>query len=231
MSERAEPHPEPVARRARRAFLAWIDDGGDRGRSFLQVRIRRTGEDAYEVRHRADAALDVALLERHTAASAALDVARSDSGGHHRPLRSAPDLRRGWVLDLSAAGLWPAIGWLYPAAAVRWYEYRTGTLTVESFDAVAARQTGIYAAVGTLRDEALHSVVRECCGPGSCLRTPLWTSRTPVPVHRLLPLAPAGEPRVPCAAPCSMLLERAAGTLRDAARRADVALDTFQAQA
>ena len=39
---------------ARAALIEWIDEAGDAGRTFLQVRLLRVGEGLYEIRHARD---------------------------------------------------------------------------------------------------------------------------------------------------------------------------------
>jgi sirohydrochlorin cobaltochelatase len=208
---------EPAPVRARRDLLAWVDNAGPDGRALLQVRIRRVRSDTYELRHAADTRQDPRTLERHAQPEAALRIARTDDAGRHRPLRSSPDLRRGWVItDLSGNALWSALAWLYPTAVLRWHQLRARTLEPGSFDETAAARTGIYAGVDALTDDALRHVIRSCCGDGSCLRSPVWRVRAAGSAASLLDAGPAiGDAVVPCVDPCSLFVARAAEALRD----------------
>ncbi|HET8654833.1 MAG TPA: CbiX/SirB N-terminal domain-containing protein, partial [Longimicrobiaceae bacterium] len=191
--------------RARAAFLAWVEGAGEAGRAFLQTCIRPTGAARYELRHVADVGQPRDALAIIDGPDAAQEVGRFDDAGRYRPLRTTADLRRRWVLaDLGPDELCTALDRLYPAAVLRWYERRSGTLRVVPFSETAARQTGMYARVGELTGEALAAVVRDCCGP--CLRAPVWAGRR-------------GEADgVPCGEACSVLLSRAREALAEEGR-------------
>jgi sirohydrochlorin cobaltochelatase len=193
-----------VPGRARAAFLTWVDGAGEAGRTFLQTRIRPTGAARYELRHVADAGQPVDALAIIEGPDAAQELGRFDDAGRYRPLRTTSDLRRRWLLpDLGRDELCAALDRLYPAAILRWYEQRSGTLRVVPFSETAARQTGMYARVGELEGEALAAVVRECCG--GCLRAPVWAGQG------------GAVDGVPCGEACSVFLSRAREALAERA--------------
>ena len=111
---------------ARRALVAWIDEAGEAGRVFLQARLRKTGDGAYDVRHHRDAHRSIQSLEWVSSDPFfAREIAQTTNRGEHRPLKTSPNLKQGWALvDLDAAGLWTALEYLYPAAAVHWHAGR-----------------------------------------------------------------------------------------------------------
>jgi sirohydrochlorin cobaltochelatase len=165
----------PAAARARPVFFAWVEEPGESGRGFLQLRVRRTADGKFEIRHLGDTGQPLDRLVRYPGAHAALEIARTTEAGGHRPLRSTPDLRRGWVLaGLDRAELWNAVSSIYPGAVVDWYRQQTGELHPTPFTATAARQSGIYARVAELRGQPLDAAMRACCGGGMCLRTRTW---------------------------------------------------------
>lgn len=207
-----------LAAEAREAFVDWIDEGAESGRTFLETRVRWTGSGRYEVRHVEDARRDGAALARSSDPEGALDIARRDKKGGHRPLRTAPDLAAGWLLEgLTARGLWEAYAHLYPVAPVHWYLGRQDRLSVAPFRSAAARQTGIYAPVRELDDDQVEAVARSCCGPGSCLRRVVWPLEEggePVRTGKPGGPAPGGSEAdfpaaVPCPESCSLFFTRA----------------------
>jgi hypothetical protein len=194
---------------ARRALVAWVDAAGEQGRVFLQARIVRTAE-GYALRHRDDAEVPARQLDGHRDPFTARRIAQTTSEGEHRPLKTAPNLRRGWTLEgLDAGGLWTALDYLYPACAVHWHAGREGTLEVTSWEATAARQSGIYASVRLLSPPATRRAVQACCADAVCLRRvewPLADGEAPVVTDAG---EAGGDARVPCPEACSLFISLA----------------------
>lgn len=197
---------------ARRALLAWVDEAGEAGRVFLQARLSAAGG-GYAIRHVADASIPATSLEFHTDPFAARAIAQVTDGGEHRPLKTAPTLRRGWLLaDLDEMGLWTALDYLYPACAVHWHAAASGTLRVTHWRDTAGRQSGIYSPVGLLTDAAVRNTIRACCGDMVCLRQVAWQIDGDTPLG-LAPEPGAGDVRIPCPEACSMFVSFARKTL------------------
>jgi hypothetical protein len=204
---------------ARAALLAWVAEAGEAGRTFLEVQILATGPDRFRLRHRDDATRPAAELAILSDPYAARDIARATAAGEHRPLRTAPNLRRGWSFEeLDGAGLWITLDSLYPACAVHWHAGRTGTLRVTHWSETAARQSGIYSAVGLLPVVAVNDAVRACCGDAVCLRTVAWRLSEESGEWRGMDLAAdeaaaVGDARVPCPEACSLFVSFARAVL------------------
>ena len=210
MPEQAVPpglHAEVGLADARAALVAWVEGGGASGRRFLQVQLRRTDPERFEIRHASD--FDIPLSSLAPVASdpyAAREIAQTTETGEHRPLKTAPNLRRGWALmDLDPRALWIALDYLYPACALHWHAGEEQALRVTHWRDVAERQSGIYSSVKLLADDAVRNTVRACCGSAVCLRQVAWQidERTP------LALAPEADPegaRVPCPEACSLFI-------------------------
>lgn len=198
---------------ARAALLAWVDGGGAAGRAFLQVRLLRTAEGRYELRHREDAGLDDAELTALADPFDARDVAQTTADGAHRPLKTAPNLARGWrIAELDGRGLWTALDYLYPAAAVHWHAGRSGSLRVTHWAETAGRQSGIYASVRLLPPETVRNAARACCGDAVCLRRVAWDVDAATPMG--LPHEPPPDGAlVPCPEACSMFVAFARAVL------------------
>jgi hypothetical protein len=201
-------HAPPGMAEARQALVDWIDEAGDAGRIFLQVRLLRTGEGRYEIRHARDVHRSIPLLETVTPDPyAARLIAQMTNTGEHRPLKTAPNLRQGWVLvDLDARALWTALDYLYPACALHWHAERTEALRVTHWRETAARQTGMYGAVKLLPPDVVRNTVRACCGDAVCLRRVAWEVDEGTPLGLPPEGETTGEALVPCPEACSMFV-------------------------
>ncbi len=177
---------------------------------FVQVLIRRGAPDAdgFELRHVADESL--AASELGTVPVAALrEVAHATAAGAFRPLKSAPNLRRGWrsvAADVAALEL--ALNHLYPGGLADWYAGRQPDPPVTHFPEFAARQTGMYRITATLSEARAAEMIRAGCHERFCLRRRLWT------VPGLEPDAPGTRSVLPCLEPCPIVLELARRTAR-----------------
>lgn len=188
-----------VAEESREAFAAWVGERSGEGRVFGQVLVELR-EPGYEVRHVEDAGLDG--LEAFREPVAAREIARLTESGEHRPLKSAPNLRRGWKLRLAdAKALVSAMNYLYPAGVVHWHLHREGKLETTSFRENAARQSGMYERVRHLSDEAAQNAARACCEDEVCLKRTLWDLDEGTPLE-----AERGGGEIPCPEPCSVFV-------------------------
>lgn len=139
------------------------------GFSIAQIQV----SPALELCHVNDVGLSE--LEVHLTPPAARQLAIYDDAGKYRPLKSAPNLRRGWKLSLnSVAEVHLALDAFYPAALGNWLAFVRGDLEPTSLRATLGRQTGMYRVVGLLTDEQAPVLVETCCSPQACLRRILW---------------------------------------------------------
>jgi hypothetical protein len=191
--------PENVAASSRQAFAAWVDDAPE-GRVFGQVVVRPVPPLGYSLRH-VDEAREEGLRVSDDPHDAR-EIARLTEGGEYRPLKSSPNLRRGWELRVEdALSLVTAMNYLYPAGVVHWYLHREGRLHLTSFREAAARQSGIYKRVQRLTDQGVLDAALACCEDSVCLKKTLWDvdEDTPLDVDR-------GEGEIPCPEPCSIFV-------------------------
>jgi hypothetical protein len=194
----APPEASSVAAASREAFAAWVEAVPE-GRTFGQVRVRRTSG-GYSLRHADDA--DAGGLEVHEDPRAAREIAKLTESGEYRPLKSSPNLRRGWEITASDTGdLAVAMNYLYPAGIVHWYLYREGRLGITSFRENAARQSGIYKRVQRLSDEGVQNAARACCEDAVCLKRTLWDVDEEAPLRM-----DRGDGEIPCPEPCSVFV-------------------------
>ena len=140
-----------------------------------QIRVY-SSEEGHELRHRADADCAPERLATHHDPEDAAALALYDDAGAYRPLKTAPNLRRGWRLALAdERALRLALGLFYPARMGAFRLFQEGKLTVTPLRDTLNRQTGMYRVTGKLTDEQADALVgRFCRSDGGCLRTILW---------------------------------------------------------
>jgi hypothetical protein len=206
-------HVPRGAAAARAAFLEWIRGGGTSGRTFLEVWIRPGAPGSFEILHREDGALQQNELQTFRDVFAARTIAQTNARGAHRPLKTAPNLKRGWLLtDLDGKRVCQAMDYLYPACVAHWQGGLSGTLEITDWVATAARQSGMYSAVGLHPPDAVQDLTRACCSEAVCLREVAWgfdgDSRPGVGTPRA-----EHEARVPCPEACSLFISLARKTL------------------
>jgi hypothetical protein len=188
-----------VAAASREAFAGWVQERPD-GRVFGQVLVRAEPGGGYRLRHADDA--DAGGLTVYDDPRAAREVAKLTESGEYRPLKSSPNLRRGWEIRArDARDLVVAMNYLYPAGVVHWYLHRQGKLEITSYRENAARQSGIYKRVQRLSDEGVQDAARACCEDAVCLKRTLWDvdDDTPLEMDR-------GGGEIPCPEPCSIFV-------------------------
>jgi hypothetical protein len=199
LSDALSRRRENAAASSREAFAAWVD-GAPEGRVFGQVIVRPARPFGYSLRHTDDVREDSLRVSEDP--HAAREIARLTEGGEYRPLKSSPNLRRGWELRVAdARSLATAMNYLYPAGVVHWYLYRERRLNLTSFRENAARQSGIYKRVQRLSDQGVLDAAVACCEDSVCLKKTLWDvdEDTPLDVDR-------GEGEIPCPEPCSIFV-------------------------
>jgi hypothetical protein len=189
-----------LAAHSRETFAAWVDGSSGEGRVFGQVLIRPEKPEGYSLRHTDDAG--ATGLEFHEDPRVAREIAKLTEAGEYRPLKSSPNLRRGWELRVEdARGLATAMNYLYPAGVVHWHLHREGRLRLTSFRENAARQSGIYKRIQSLTDEGVQDAARACCEDAVCGKKTLWDvdDATPLDMDR-------GNGEIPCPEPCSVFV-------------------------
>ena len=142
----------------------------------------------------------------------AVEIARYDDAGNYRPLKTAPNLRHGWRLDLRnlrEAAL--ALDFLYPAALGTALAFARGDLQPVDLRVTLARQTGIYAVVKKITDEQVESVIELTCNhKEGCLRHILWSISPghPSTLSRRGTEVAGSENEIPlfCAEACNLLV-------------------------
>jgi sirohydrochlorin cobaltochelatase len=204
-----------VTRNLTARLAAWI--GACPSRQIGQILIRRLPS-GFDLRHHEDDGRTD--LETFSAPEEARFLALFDGAGAYRPLKTAPNLRRGWRLALGDPGaLRIALDFLYPAMLGVLLDWERGLLPPVSLRATLGRQSGMYAITRKLTDEEAQAMIGGfCASRGGCLKTILWRIAPDVPITSLPPEKFAsGASAAPCA-PLPMLCHEACNLLVAKAR-------------
>jgi hypothetical protein len=129
-------------------------------------------------------------------------LAQFTADGAFRPLKSAPNLQRGWRCEIASIDdLDFALNQLYPGAVADWFAAQSETAPVTHYREFTARQSGMYRITTFLTDAQATPMIRACCHQDFCLKRRLWT------VSALPPDGTVGKSLIPCLEPCAILLE------------------------
>lgn len=141
---------------------------------FGQVLLRKTEGGGFVLSHRDDE--EGAGLETIRSADEALEIARYDDAGNYRSLKTAPNLRRGWRLELVDLNeLQRAIDYFYPGRLPVFAAWKGDRLLTTTLRDTLDRQSGMYRVAAKISDDQIDNVVANFCrSDGGCLRTILW---------------------------------------------------------
>ena len=115
-------------------------------------------------------------LQVFTRPEAALDIVRFDEAGNYRPLRAAPNLKKGWEIRLEAlSDIRLALDFFYPAALGIAHAMERDMLVACDLRETLGRQTGMYAVTRQATNDELRAAVVSTCEDVSCCRNKiLW---------------------------------------------------------
>lgn len=159
--------------RIRRVLADWLAAGA---RGIGQIEIRQNGP-GFALCHRDDAARED-LATYHSPSDVA-ELAKFDDEGNYRPLKTAPNLRHGWRLELvDLDALQRALDLFYPGRLAALTAWEANRLTTTPLRETLGRQTGMYRAAARISDEEVDALVDRFCrsqgGQPGCLRAILW---------------------------------------------------------
>jgi sirohydrochlorin cobaltochelatase len=140
---------------------------------FGQILVRRAGKN-FALCHRDDEARDDLEIFRN--AENAIEIARYDDDGSYRPLKTAPNLRHGWRIELRTSDeLKRALDHFYPGRLAVFLAWRRGHLCTTPLRETLDRQSGMYRIAARISDAQIDDLVADFCrSNGGCLRTILW---------------------------------------------------------
>jgi hypothetical protein len=173
---------------------------------IAQVLVKRM-PGGFELRHVNDAVANVGELKA-VRPNDVRKIANFNSAGEYRPLKSTPDLPRGWLVRAnSPEELEEALTHFYPNALADRSALTQKPPPITNYRPFAERQTGMYRITTYLTDENLAHVIANLCST-KCLKQRLWTSGE-IPTD-----PPKKKSAVPCLEPCAILLEAARKEVR-----------------
>lgn len=193
-----------------------------------QIEIRAHGA-GFDICHADDAARDD--LQPYLSPDDAIELAKFDDAGNYRSLKTAPNLRHGWRLELTDLGaLERALDFFYPGRLAVLACWESNRLTTTPLRETLNRQTGMYRVAAKMSDVAIDELVGSFCrsrdGQPGCLRTILW-ARDPsgarpslrLPLDKFIaPLDQTGRDRkiIPllCQEACNLLVAAARGVVK-----------------
>src|SRR4026208_1758433 len=110
---------------------------------FGQILVTKREGTGFVLAHRDDASLHQLQAQRD--AENAIEIARYDDAGNYRPLKTAPNLRRGWRLGLATCEqLGSALYYLYPGRLAVFAAWKSGYLNTTALREALDRQSGMY---------------------------------------------------------------------------------------
>lgn len=170
------------------ALAAWLQAGRQ-----VMGQIRITPEDhSYTLRHLDDVSIPAEELTLYTRPADAREIARNDSRGEFRPIKTAPTLIRGWQLQLpDLASLQLALEFFYPAATGMALAQEKGSLQPVPLRSLLGRQTGMYRFANGITDAQSGEIIGSFCKTETnCLRRIVW------PLDATQPLPAPATPKL-----------------------------------
>jgi len=154
----------------------------DELRRLIQAGYRAIGElefaetpGGYRLYHRTDRN-SLAKARIFRSPEDAREVAKYDRTSRYRPLKGAPNLPCGWVIELqNLDALKRALDYFYPGAVATWRAFRETNAPAVSLRQTLSRQTGMYRVAERISTGQAENLVQKfCSSDGRCLRTILW---------------------------------------------------------
>jgi len=138
-----------------------------------QISVQKNSR-GFELCHRDDQ--DGDELEMFRNAEDAIEIARYDDNGNYRPLKTTPNLRHGWRMDLGTVEeLKRALDNFYPGRLAVFAAWKSGRLRSTPLRETLDRQSGMYRIAAKISDPQIDDLVADFCrSNGGCLRTILW---------------------------------------------------------
>jgi sirohydrochlorin cobaltochelatase len=142
--------------------------------SFGQILVQKRERAGFVLLHRDDESLD--QLQMYRDAENAAEIAKYDDAGDYRPLKTAPNLRHGWRLELATVEeLRRALDYFYPSRLAVFTAWKSGYLKTTTLRETLDRQSGMYRVAAKISDAHINDLVADFCrSDGGCLRTILW---------------------------------------------------------
>src|SRR5881227_1320635 len=129
---------------------------------FGEIFVQKTTSGRFVLLHRDDESVD--HLQTFRNAQDAIEIAKCDDAGNYRPLKTAPNLRHGWRLELDTlAELKPALDYFYPGRLAVFAAWEKQQVQTTSLRDTLARQSGMYRVAARISDSQTNDVVADFC--------------------------------------------------------------------
>ena len=213
---------------------------------FGQILIRNTNG-SFVLSHRDDEVRTAPQTFRN--AEEAVEIAKYDDAGNYRPLKTAPNLRHGWRLELATLDeLRRALDYFYPGRLAVFAAWKNEQLRITPLRETLDRQSGMYRIAAKISDEQIDNVVGNFCRSDSgCLRTILWKrdqhstiASTKLPPAKFDPLqdqttvldgpgsaTPATAIPLLCQEPCNLLVAECRKVVKGESQLSDAIPNAF----
>jgi hypothetical protein len=141
---------------------------------FGQILVTKRESAGFVLSHRDDTSLD--QLQTYREAKDAIEIAKYDDAGNYRPLKTAPNLRHGWRLEIATVEeLRHALDYFYPGRLAVFAAWKKDCLKTTALRETLDRQSGMYRVAAKISDPQINDLVADFCrSDGGCLRTILW---------------------------------------------------------
>ena len=188
-------------------------------------------------------------LQTFRNAEEAVEIAKYDDAGNYRPLKTAPNLRHGWRLELATLDeLRRALDYFYPGRLAVFAAWKNEQLRITPLRETLDRQSGMYRIAAKISDEQIDNVVGNFCRSDSgCLRTILWKrdqhstiASTKLPPAKFDPLqdqttvldgpgsaTPATAIPLLCQEPCNLLVAECRKVVKGESQLSDAIPNAF----
>ncbi len=141
---------------------------------FGELHLRRTEDALFTAHHREDA--NEPNLHSLDSARELREWAKYDDEGAFRPLKTAPNLRKGWITRTpEAQEFLSRLDAIYPGLFATWVAYTQERLRIVPLRETLKRQSGMYRISAKISTERVEQIRKEFCAR-NCLRTILWPS-------------------------------------------------------
>jgi sirohydrochlorin cobaltochelatase len=139
-----------------------------------QILVRKTSTGVFVLSHHEDEAADQLKIFR--SAEDAIEIAKYDDARNYRPLKTAPNLRHGWRLELQTLeDLRRGLDYFYPGRITVFAVWKSDKLQTTPLRETLDRQSGMYRVAAKISDAQINNLVADFCrSNGGCLRTILW---------------------------------------------------------
>src|SRR5215470_11946476 len=141
---------------------------------FGELFVQKRNDAGFLLSHLDDESLD--QLQMYRDAEDAVEIAKYDDAGNYRPLKTAPNLRHGWRLELAThEELQRSLDYFYPGRLAVFAAWQSAYLKTTPLRETLDRQSGMYRVAAKVSDQQINDLVADFCRSDSgCLRTILW---------------------------------------------------------